>query len=177
MTEESSRSEELVREIEQLRIEAKEQDDRLLRARAELENQRKRGARQIDEARKFALQDFVRQLLPVKDSLEQGLDAAAEDDGEPAGAQRQGIQLTLRLWGEVLANAGVAEIDPVGQIFDPDFHEALSIQPDSGVPPDTILEVAQKGYLLNGRLIRPARVVVAGGEKKEVEAHEQDHRY
>jgi len=175
MTEESPSPQELVQEIEQLRIEAKEQEDRLLRARAELENQRKRGARQNEEACKFALQDFVRQLLPVKDSLEQGLDSTSEDIGERAEILRQGIQLTLRLWGDVLAKAGVEEINPVGQTFDPEFHEALSIQPASGVPPDTVLEVAQKGYLLNGRLIRPARVVVAGGE--EGGADEQDHRY
>ncbi len=146
MTEESPSPRKLVQEIEQLRIEAAEQEDRLLRARAELENQRKRGARQNEEARKFALQDFIRQLLPVKDSLEQGLDSTREDAGERAETLRQGIRLTLRLWGEVLAKAGIEEINPVGRTFDPEFHEALSIQPACGVPPDTVLEVAQKGY-------------------------------
>lgn len=175
MTDDSPSPEELTREIEQLRAEAREQEDRLLRARAELENQRKRVARQNEDARKFALHDFVRELLPVKDSLEQGLDAAAEDSGQQADTLRHGIELTLRLWEKVLADTGVEAINPVGQPFDPEFHEALSMQQAPGVPPNTVLEVVQRGYLLNGRLIRPARVVVACGE--EGGANEQDHRY
>jgi len=174
MTEDPSSLEELAREIEQLRTAAKEQEDRYLRARAELENQRKRGARQSEDARKFAIEDFVRELLPVKDSLEQGLEAATDDAGDRTEALQQGIRLTLRLWGKVLTNSGVEEINPVGQHFDPNFHQAMSIQHAPGVPPNTVLEVAQKGYVLNGRLIRPARVIVAEGEEKE--AHEQDHR-
>jgi len=162
MGEESPSLDELVREIEQLRVEAREHEDQLLRARADLENQRKRGARQSEEARKFAIQIFVRELLPVKDSLERGLEAASDGAGDRTEALKSGIRLTLRLWSDALASSGVEELDPVGQLFDPEFHEALSIQSIPGVPHNTVLEVAQKGYLLNGRLIRPARVVVAG---------------
>ena len=150
-------------ELEDLRTKAAQYKDQLLRARAELENQRKRGARENEEARKYALQSFVHELLPVKDSLEKGLEAASTDAGSEAESLRHGIQLTLKLWGEALVRAGVEEIDPSGQPFDPDLHEALSMRRSPGVPVNTVLEVAQKGYLLNGRLVRPARVIVAGG--------------
>ncbi len=109
------------------------------------------------------MQGFVRELLPVKDSLEQGLEAASTEAGGEAANLRQGIELTLKLWQEVLAREGVEEIDPLGQAFDPDVHEALTTRHSLDVPPNTVLEVVQKGYLLNGRLIRPARVIVATG--------------
>ena len=163
MSEETASPEELVREVQELRAQAKEQEDRLLRARAELENQRKRGAREMDDARKFALQSFVHELLPVKDGLERGLEAVTADAEDEAKALREGIQLTLRQWDNVLANAGVEEIDPLGEPFDPNLHEALSIRHNPGVTSNTVVEVVQKGYLLNGRLVRAARVVVAGG--------------
>jgi len=159
-----SEVESLRRQLEELRAQAKEQEDRFLRARAELENQRKRGARENEDARKYALQSFVQELLPVKDSLEKGLEAVSTDAGEEAKALRQGIQLTLRLWGEALGRAGVEEIDPLGQPFNPDLHEALSIRRSPSTASNTVLEVAQKGYLLNGRLVRAARVIVAAGE-------------
>lgn len=150
-------------ELEELRAKEADFEDRLLRVRAELENLRKRSARDVEDARKYALQGFVHELLPVKDSLEKGLEAAATDATEEADGLRQGIGLTLKLWREVLAREGVEEIDPSGQPFNPDFHEALSIGHSVDVPPNTVLEVIQKGYLLNGRLVRPARVIVAGG--------------
>ena len=159
----SSEAESQLRELEDLRTKEAEHKDQLLRARAELENQRKRSARDVEDARKFALQSFIHELLPVKDSLEQGLEAASTDAGQEAESLRQGIQLTLRLWREALGREGVEEIDPSGQPFDPDFHEALSIQHSSDVPHNTVLEVIQKGYLLNGRLVRAARVIVSGG--------------
>jgi len=158
---EASSPEDLVREIHELRAQVREQEDQLLRARAELENQRKRGARANEEARRFALQEFVRELLPVRDSLERGVEAIPEDAGEENGALGQGIRLTLRLWDDVLASSGVEEVDPIGQPFDPDLHEALSTRSSADLAPNTVVEVAQKGYLLHGRLIRPARVVVA----------------
>jgi molecular chaperone GrpE len=97
----------------------------------------------------------------VKDSLEQGLEAASTDAGREAESLQQGIRLTLKLWQEVLASKGVEEIDPAGQPFNPDFHEALSIQHSPDGPLNTVLEVIQKGYLLNGRLVRAARVIVS----------------
>lgn len=148
-------------ELEDLRAKEAEYQDQLLRARAEVENQRKRSAREAEKARKFALQSFVRELLPVKDSLEQGLEAAATEAGGESENLRQGIELTLKLWQEVLTREGVEEVDPLGQAFDPDLHEALTTRHSLNVPSNTVLEVMQKGYLLNGRLIRPARVIVA----------------
>ena len=117
----------------------------------------------MDDARKFALHSFVHQLLPIKDSLERGLEAATAEARDEAKALRAGIELTLREWDNVLVNAGVEEIDPLGEPFDPNLHEALSIRHDPGVTSNTVVEVAQKGYLLNQRLIRAARVIVAGG--------------
>jgi len=160
-----SSREELAREIEQLRAQGREQEERLLRALADLDNHRKRAAREREEGRKYALQSFVRELLPVKDSLERALDANSVEAGGESEAVREGIRLTLRLWGDVLAASGVEEIDPLGQPFDPAFHEALSLRPAPEATPDTVVEVVQKGYLLNGRLIRPARVIVAGAEE------------
>lgn len=159
----STEEETRLREVEDLRSREAELQDEVLRARAELENQRKRSAREVEDARKYALQSFVHELLPVKDSLEQGLEVASTDTGEEAESLRHGLQLTLKLWQEVLAREGVEEIDPAGEHFNPDLHEALSLRRSPDVPPNTILEVVQKGYLLNGRLVRPARVIVAGG--------------
>ena len=157
----ASGAETQAQELEDLRAIAAEYKDKLLRARAELDNQRKRAARENEDARKYALQSFVRELLPVKDSLEQGLETVTTDAGDEAKALRQGIELTLRLWSGVLASSGVEEIDPLGQPFNPDLHEALTIRHSPGAAPNTVLEVAQKGYLLNGRLVRAARVIVA----------------
>lgn len=131
-----------------------------LRAVAELENLRKRSARDVEHAHKFALERFVRDLLPVRDSLEQGLQAAREED---SGAEKliEGKELTLRMLDKVLADHGVEEIDPQGSRFNPELHEAMTTQPSGDHEPDTVLMVLQKGYTLNGRLVRPARVVVA----------------
>jgi molecular chaperone GrpE len=163
MTGEMSSPEELARKLEDLRALVSEQQDQLLRARAELENQRKRAARSNEEARRLALQDFIGRLLPVKDNLERGLEAVTEDTTVDAEALRQGIRLTLRLWDELLTSSGVEQVDPTGQPFEPELHEALSMRDSPDVAPNTVVEVAQKGYLLNGRLIRPARVIVSAG--------------
>ena len=163
MTEETPGPEELAGQLDELRALVGEQRDQLLRARAEVENQRKRGERAVEDVRKFALQAFIRDLLPVKDNLERGLEAVAQDAGDEAAALRDGIRMTLQLWSELLTSSGIVEIDPLGQSFDPNVHEALSIHSSSEATPNTVVEVAQKGYLLNGRLIRPARVIVAGG--------------
>ena len=160
----ASNAEIQLQELEEMRAREAEHRDQLLRGRADIENRRKRLVREAEESRKFALQSFIHELLPVKDSLEQGLEAASTDAGQEAESLRQGIQLTLKLWQDVLARAGVEEIDPLGQAFNPELHEALSIQESPDVPPNTVVEVAQKGYILNGRLVRAARVIVSGGD-------------
>ena len=118
-----------MRELEDLRSKEAETRDQLLRARAELENLRKRTARDVENARKFALQNFVRELLPVKDSLETGLRTGSIETSGSAASLMQGIRLTLKLWQEALAREGVEELDPLGQPFDPDLHEALTTPP------------------------------------------------
>ena len=147
-------------ELEALRREADEHRDRYVRAVAELDNFRKRSAREIEGARKFGAEKLAQSILPVRDSLEAGL-AAAENAGQ--SALLDGQRATLRLLDEALTASGVREINPVGEPFDPNKHEALSLVPAPGVAPDTVLEVVQKGYELNERLLRAAKVLVARG--------------
>ncbi|MBM5812497.1 MAG: nucleotide exchange factor GrpE [Gammaproteobacteria bacterium] len=128
-----------------------------LRAVAELDNYRKRAAREIEGARQYGAERLATELLPVLDSLGLALDAAAAD----AATLLEGQRATLRLLLKAFERAGISEIDPLGQPFDPQLHEAMALQPAAGQPPDTVLQVAQKGYVLNGRLLRPARVIVA----------------
>lgn len=128
-----------------------------LRERAELDNQRKRVARDIEMARKFANERLLGDLLPVIDSLEAGLAAAGED----ASALRQGMDLTLRQLLKVAGDNGLVAVDPTGQPFNPEHHQAMSLVPAPGVAPNHVVQVYQKGWLLNDRLLRPALVVVA----------------
>ena len=137
---------------------ADENWDRYLRAAAEVENVRKRAVRDVEHARKYALESFGRELLAVKDSLEMGLAAGESADAESLLA---GSQATLKLLTTTLERFGMTEVDPEGEPFDPEYHEAMTMQPSADVEPGSVLTVIQKGYALNGRLLRPARVVVA----------------
>jgi len=139
---------------------ADENWDRLLRLQAEMENQRKRAQRDVAAARKFALEGIVGDLLPVHDSLEMGL-AAAGENGATMESLREGSELTLKMLGSALERHNVVAIDPVGEKFDPAFHQAMTMQPVEGVAPNTVVSVMQKGYTLNDRLVRPALVMVA----------------
>lgn len=155
----------LAADNERLQAEAQEQRDQALRAVAELDNVRKRAARDMDNARKYALDSFVKELLPVIDSMELGLNASQEaaDAADPQALQalREGMELTLKKFFDGLEKFGVAVIDPAGAKFDPQKHEAISMQEGTDSPSGAVLVVAQKGYELNGRLVRPAKVVVA----------------
>ncbi len=137
-------------ELTQLREDA-------LRERAEIENQRKRMARDIDMARKFANERLLGELLPVIDSLEAGLAVQADT----AAHLREGMELTLRQLLKVAGDNGMIALDPVGQPFDPDKHQAMSMVEAAGHAPGDVVQVYQKGWLLNERLLRPALVVVA----------------
>ena len=148
-------------ELEALRREADEHRDRHLRAVAELDNFRKRAAREVEAARKFGVERLAQAILPVRDSLEAGL-AAAEKAGQTS--LLDGQRATLRLLDEALTGAGIREINPVGEHFDPINHEALSLIAARGAPPNTVLEVVQKGFELNERLLRAAKVLVARAE-------------
>jgi molecular chaperone GrpE len=129
-----------------------------LRAVAEMENYRKRSEREIDNARKYAVERFAQELVGVGDSLEAGIDAATSN---PGPALLEGAQATLKQLQRAFEKAGIKLIDPVGQPFDPEWHEAMVAQESRDAPANTVLSVIQKGYSLNGRLLRPARVVVS----------------
>jgi molecular chaperone GrpE len=137
---------------------ANENWDRYLRAAAELENVRKRTSRDVENARKFALERFGKELLSVRDTLEMGLAAAENATVE---SLIEGKNATLKLLTTVMSQFGIEEIDPAGEPFDPEFHEAISVQPSDKVEPGSVVTVVQKGYSLNGRLLRPAMVIVA----------------
>lgn len=129
----------------------------MLRERADLENQRRRVARDIENARKFANERLLGDLLPVIDSLEAGLGLAGND----AGAVRDGMELTLRQLLKVAADHGLTAIHPVGEAFNPDQHQAMSMVESAEHAPGHVVQVYQKGWLLNDRLLRPALVVVS----------------
>jgi molecular chaperone GrpE len=155
----------LQKQLEQALAEAEENRNLYLSARAEMENIRKRGERELQTARKFILRDFVEALLPVKDSLERGIVAVSNEMAE-VNKLREGSELTLKMLVSVLERFGVQEINPIGEKFNPDLHQAMAVQPSEEVESNTVLQVAQKGYLLNERLIRPAMVIVAQAVKK-----------
>ena len=143
-------------EVEALRAEIEQLKAQSLLERADLENQRKRLARDIEMARKFANERLLSDLLPVFDSLDAGLAAAGDGD-----ALRHGLELTYKQLLKVAADNGMSVLDPTGQAFDPEHHQAISQGESEGVAPGHVITVFQKGYLLNGRLLRPALVIVA----------------
>lgn len=130
-----------------------------LSAKAETDNVRKRSEKEVTNARLFALEKFVAELLPVKDSLEMGI-KAAQESGE-SNSVAEGTELTLKMLEKALEKFGVAEVDVVDTKFNPEHHEAVTMIPSPGVESNSIIDVIQKGYLLNNRLVRPAMVVVA----------------
>jgi len=146
-------------ELEQLRAAMASLREEALRERAELDNQRKRLARDVDQARRFANEKLLSQLLPVLDSLDAGLLAASAE----TGPLKDGLDMTLRQLLKVGADNGMTQIDPLGAVFNPEWHQAISQVPAPGAEPGTVVQVFQKGYSLNDRLLRPALVVVAAG--------------
>ena len=155
---EADAQQQLLADFEQLKAAVAQMQEERLRERAELDNQRKRLVRDVDMARKFANERLLGDLLPVFDSLDAGLSAA----GSEPSPLRDGLELTYKQLLKVAADNGLQLIDPVGQPFNPDQHQAISRQDGSETAPDTVVQVFQKGYLLNERLLRPALVVVAG---------------
>lgn len=133
-----------------------------LRERAEAENQRKRWLREFDQARKFGVEKLLNDLLPVIDSLEQGI-KAADSPGAGVETLKQGSELTLRMLQKAADSHGLSVVDPAGQPFNPDLHQAMGMQPSAEVPADHVLFVLQKGYRLHDRLVRPALVMVSQG--------------
>lgn len=134
--------------------------DQMVRTQAEMENLRKRSERDLANAHKFALERFASELLPVKDSLELGLAAFTAENADPEKL-KEGVALTLQMLTTALDKAAINEVNPQDERFDPDFHQAMSMQERADVEPNTVVTVVQKGYTLNGRLIRPAMVIVS----------------
>ena len=151
---------ELKKQLEEARRTAESHWENVLRARAELDNLRKRSERELENAHKYGLERMVNELLPVKDSLELGLAAGNGDDAKLAKL-REGMELTLKMFSAALEKFGVSEINPEGEIFDPEYHQAMTVQEADGKDSNTVITVIQKGYLLNDRLVRPALVIVA----------------
>lgn len=150
---------ELQAALDKARRQAEENWNNLVRLQAEMDNLRKRTSRDVEHAHKYALDKFVAELLPVIDSLELGISAA--DDSSEADSLREGMELTLKKFLDVLEKFGVQPIDPQGEKFNPELHEAVSMQESSEAGSNTVITVVQKGYILNDRLVRPAMVVVA----------------
>lgn len=143
--------------LAEVQAKADENWERYVRAVAEADNIRKRAGRDVEHAHKFALERFGKELLGVKDTLEMGLAV----EGASVESLLEGSNATLKLLASTLERFGIVEVDPAGEPFDPDFHEAISMQPSDDVEPGSVVTVVQKGYTLNGRLLRPAMVIVA----------------
>lgn len=135
--------------------------DQAMRAHAEMDNLRKRIDREKESALKFGNERLLKDLLPVLDSLVFGIDAARQSEDERMQQFTQGSEMTLKLFLDTLAKHGIKELNPVGEKFNPEYHEAVTALPNAEVEPNTVLHVAQKGYVLNGRSIRAAQVVVS----------------
>jgi molecular chaperone GrpE len=146
--------------LEDARGKADEHWDQCLRLQADLENLRKRAERDVASAHKFALERFAAELLPVRDSLEMGLSAFAVEGADPEKL-REGVELTLQMLANAMNKFEIREVNPRDERFDPDYHQAMSLQERSDVEPNTVVTVVQKGYLLNERLLRPAMVIVS----------------
>ena len=149
-------------ELEQARTEAGENLDRFLRAKAESENTRRRAEADVTAAHKYALDRFAAEIISVRDSLDLARMVELPKDTSPAVQKmHEGLDLTLKLMDSVFQKFGVTRLDPKGQKFDPERHQAISMVDSAEVPPGHVVNVVQKGYLLNDRLLRPAMVVVA----------------
>jgi molecular chaperone GrpE len=146
-----------VLELEEQLAAAKDQS---LRAVADLQNVRRRAEQDVEKAHKFALEKFAGDLLPVIDSLERGLELSNADD-ESIKPMREGIELTLKMFHDTLKRYNLEPVDPHGEPFNAEHHQAMAMQESADVEPNSVLKVFQKGYLLNGRLLRPAMVVVS----------------
>jgi molecular chaperone GrpE len=150
----------LEQQLEKAQETIKDYWDQMMRLRAEIDNNRKRAERDVENAHKFALKNFVENLLPIIDSMEMG-QTAAEADNATLESIREGTALTMNMFVQVLEKNGLEQIDPLGEKFDPEKHQAISMIEAEGAESNSVIEVMQKGFSLNERLVRPAMVVVA----------------
>ena len=146
--------------LEKAQVTIKDYFDQMMRLRAEMENNRKRAERDVQNAHKYALKNFTEALLPIIDSMEMGMNAASAENATLESI-RQGSELTMNLFVQVLQKQGLTAVDPLGEKFDPEQHQAISMIDDDKAESNTVINVMQKGFMLNDRLVRPAMVVVA----------------
>ena len=156
----SATGEDLAVRVQVLEEQLASAQDQSLRVAADLQNVRRRAEQDVEKAHKFALEKFAGDLLPIIDSLERGLDLSSPDD-QSIRPMREGIELTLKMFQDTLKRYQLEAVDPHGQPFNADQHQAMAMEENANVEPDTVLKVFQKGYQLNGRLLRPAMVVVS----------------
>ena len=156
----ATQEEELLARIADLEEQLAVAQDQALRAAADVQNARRRAEQEVTKAHKFALERFANDLLAVVDSLERGLELSSDED--PAiKPMRDGMELTLKLFADTLERYQVVAVDPHGEPFNPDLHQAMTMEERDNVEPNTVIKVFQKGYTLSGRLLRPAMVVVS----------------
>lgn len=146
--------------LEQAQVTIKDYFDQMMRLRAEMENNRKRAERDVQNAHKYALKNFTEALLPIIDSMEMGMEAAKADNATLESI-REGSELTMNMFVQVLKKNGLDQVNPLGEKFDPELHQAISMVEDEAAESNTVINVMQKGFTLNERLVRPAMVVVA----------------
>ncbi|WBA80753.1 nucleotide exchange factor GrpE [Endozoicomonas sp. GU-1] len=146
--------------IEELEEQLAQAKDQALRAHAEAMNTKRRAEQDVEKAHKFALEKFVNELIPVVESLEKGIESAEQGEGQHE-TMLEGMRLTHKQLLDALAKFSVEQVNPEGQPFDPNFHQAISMVPNPDMEPNTVMNVFQKGYTLHGRVIRPAMVVVS----------------
>ncbi len=165
----------MVERLQQAEAELEEAREQILRLKAEMENQRRRSAREVENAHKYALERFVQELLPVIDSLEMGRDASMAE-GATLEKLREGTDLTLKMLLSTIDKFGIKAVHPEGEPFDPELHQAMSMLESSEHEPNTVMNVMQKGYLLNDRLVRPAMVVVSRAADTETSGTNLDEQ-
>jgi molecular chaperone GrpE len=155
--------EQALEKLAQAELAAEKAHDDLLRVQAEMQNLRRRTEQDIEKAHKYGQEKFSAELLSVMDNLERSLDAASAHDNEAVKAIYDGVDLTLKSFSDCFSKFNIEAVDPLGEPFDPALHQAMSMQENPDVEPNTVIAVMQKGYTLHGRVIRPAMVMVAKG--------------
>ncbi|GGZ12246.1 MULTISPECIES: nucleotide exchange factor GrpE [Shewanella] len=169
LTQANFRIEELEKALAEAQAKVLEQQDSVIRAAAEADNVRRRAAQDVEKAHKFALEKFVNELLPVIDNMERALVGADKAD-ETTKAMFEGVELTQKTLLAAVEKFGVKQVDPLGQPFNPEQHQAIGMQPSAEHPANSVMLVMQKGYLLNDRLLRPAMVMVSQGGGVDTQA-------
>ena len=161
--------EQALEKLAQAELAAEKAHDDLLRVQAEMQNLRRRTEQDIEKAHKYGQEKFSAELLSVMDNLERSLDAASAHENEAVKAIYDGVDLTLKSFSDCFSKFNIEAVDPLGEPFDPALHQAMSMQENPDVEPNTVIAVMQKGYTLHGRVIRPAMVMVAKGSSPKID--------